>query len=202
LLWVAVLTACSGIGMQAKRDVVDHTFYASNPNMAIKLADDFIYRGENRSHGHAAYKNHPGGTVMTMEHHHFYNQAEGKTFMVIFKKLNKGYIIPNFNASIANPLETGEVDENGQKYQYAIFADKDVKGNCYLVKRLVRTSGGNGRMLVVCIYAQQLQPPFSDYTQWQNPNRLDENQREFLAEFSNAFEEDIQFVKKQISMND
>jgi hypothetical protein len=38
LIPVIFLTACVALEQETKRDFMDNTFYASNPNMAVKIA--------------------------------------------------------------------------------------------------------------------------------------------------------------------
>ncbi len=183
--------------MQTRRDMVGNTFYASNPDMAIKLADGFDFVGDDQSQGYTDFRNHPGGASIRTERFQFVNQAQGREFNIVIRKISKGYVLPNLNHGIRNALETGEVVENGQTYQYAIFTHKTEKGQNYLIKRMARKSGGTERMMVECFYSQALKPPIGDDSDWSDPNRLSYGQRNALFTFEENFKKDIQFVQPQ-----
>ncbi len=197
LALVVFLTSCSGIGMQTRRDMVGNTFYASNPDMAIKLADGFDFVGDDQSRGYAAFRNRPGGATLRTERFQFINQAQGRAFNIYIKKISRGYALPNRSRAMSNALKTGKSVENGKKYYYVIYARKSGKGKIYLIKRIARTSGATGRILVVCSYSQALTPQVDDDSDWSDPNRLTFDQRNALSLFEDNYEKDIQFVQPQ-----
>lgn len=195
-LFTTGLISCSSLTMETKRDFVDNTFYASNPSIAVKLADTFSMMEQKKENSFSFYSNAGlSGTSITAENYRFYDQMRMKQIVINIKKLNKGYWNANLNNGIPNPLEKGEIMQEGRKYYYSTFAVKTPEGDNLLMKRFARCSGGRSQTLIEYLYIQQIAPILGDYSKWQDPSALTNEQNSFLSQFNAEGEKDIRFMQ-------
>jgi hypothetical protein len=182
--------------METKRDFVDNTFYASNPSVAVKLADTFRQIEQKKDNSFSFFTNIGlSGTSIDIENYRFYDRMRMKQFVINIKRLNKGYWNPNLNNGIPSPLETGEETEGGRKYQYSIFAVKTPEKTDLLIKRFARCSGGMNQTMIEYFYMQQIAPFLGDVSKWQDPGNLTDEQNSFLSQFKADCEKDIHFIE-------
>ena len=195
LIPVIFLTACVALEQETKRDFMDNTFYASNPNMAVKIANTFHKVDQNKDNGFAMYSNRMSGSNIETERFRFADNTQKTIFVITIQKIREGYWQPNLNAGLRNLLEAGKLEESGRQYHYAIFADKGPDNNYFLVKRYARCSGATNQTLLQYYYAHEIEANSDDFSKWQDLNRLRRDQKNALSQFKNDSERDIRFIE-------
>jgi hypothetical protein len=198
LVSLIVLTACAALETETKRDFTDHTFYASNPNMAVKIANTFHPVDQNKDNGFSMYINSMSGSNIETENFRFSDNTKKTVFVIMIKKIREGYWQSNLNAGLRNYLEAGKIEESGRQYYYALFADKRPDNKYYLVKRYARCSGATNQTLLQYFYVRAIDADSDDFSRWQDPNRLRQDQRDVLTQFKKDSERDIRFIEYRI----
>ena len=192
------LTACVALERETKRDFMDNTFYASNPNMAVKIANTFHKVDQNKDNGFAMYSNKMSGSNIETERFRFSDDSQKTGFVILISKTREGYWQPNLNAGLRNHLEAGKIEEGGRQYYFAVFADKGPDNKYYLVKRYARCSGATSQTLLQYYYVRAIDADLDDFSRWQDPNRLKQDQRDVLTQFKKDSERDIRFIEYRI----
>lgn len=192
------LTACVALEQETKRDFMDNTFYASNPNMAVKIANTFHKVDQNKDNGFFMYINSMAGSNIETERFRFSDNTQKTIFVILISKGRDGYWQPNLNAGLRNHLEAGKIEESGREYYYAIFAEKGPDNKYYLVKRYARRSGATSKTLLQYYYVREIGANSNDFSRWQDPNRLGQDQKDVLSQFKNDSEKDVQFIEYRI----
>jgi hypothetical protein len=195
LVSLILLTACVALERETKRDFMDHTFYASNPNMAVKIANNFQPVDQNKDNGFAMYSNSMSGSNIETERFRFSDNTKKTAFVILISKAREGFWQSNLNEGFRNHLEAGKIEEGGRQYYYAIFADKGHDNKYYLVKRYARRSGATSQTLLQYYYVRAIDAKLDDFSRWRDPNRLRQDQRDVLTQFKKDSERDIQFIE-------
>jgi hypothetical protein len=193
------LTACVALERETKRDFTDHTFYASNPNMAVKIANSFHPVDQNKDNVFSMYSNSMSGSNIETETFRFSDNTSKTGFVIQIRRARDGYWQPNLNAGLRNHLEAGKIEEGGRQYYFAVFADKGPDKKYYLVKRYARCSGATNQTLLQYYYVRAIDADLDDFSRWQDPNRLKQDQRDILTQFKKDSERDIRFIEYRIS---
>lgn len=192
------LVSCIALEQETKRDFMENTFYASNPNMAVKIANTFQQADQNKKRGFSMYSGRMGGSNIDTEGFKFSNNAQKTDFIIIIRKTRSGYWRSNLNAGLRNHLEAGKIEESGRQYHYTIFADKGPDNKYYLVNRFARLYGATNQTLIEYFYTREIDSNADDFNRWRDPNRLKQGQKNLLSQFKDDCERDIQFIEYRI----
>jgi hypothetical protein len=200
LIPIIFLTSCIALEQETKRDFMDNTFYASNPNMAVKLADTFQKVDQDKKSDFSMYTGSTSGSNVNIEEFKFRDNTKKAAFVIEIKKIRNRnvYWVPNLNTGLRNHLEDGKIEKGGRQYYYAIYADKGCNNKHYLIKRFARLSGATDRTLINYYYIHEIDSNADDFFKWQNPLRLGQDQKNLLLKFKNDSEKDIQFIEYKI----
>lgn len=201
LLLATGLISCSSLTMEAKRDFVDNTFYASNPSIAVKLAGTFIKVEEKKDNTFAFFSNAGlSGGVLDIENYRFYDRTRFIEVLIRIKRLNRGYWRANLNEGIPHPLEVGKVVQSGREYHYSIFAIKTPQENNLMIKRFARCSGAKSQTLIEYFYFRHIGSSLGDFRKWQDPKTLTKEQITFLSQFISDCDKDLRFIEFSIPL--
>ena len=198
LIPMLFLTSCIALEQEIKRDFKDNIFYASNPNMAVEIANTFQQVSQNKKNAFSMYSNSDGGSNIETEKFKFRDNAKKTDFIITIRKTKGGYWKPDLNAGLRNHLEAGKIEKSGRQYYYAIYADKDYNNKYYLIKRFARISGATDRTLILYHYVHEIDSNAGDFFSWLDPFRLNQGQKDILSKFKNDSEKDIQFIEYRI----
>ncbi len=192
----AFLLSCSTFNLEAKREFVDNTFSAVNPNFSVKLSDTFEQYDRLKENDFSFFTYGSGsGTTTNIETHIFVDRFRQREFTVIIKRLNSGYWLPDLNQGLPNVLESGKMIKGGDQYYYALYSYKSSDDANLLIKRAARCYGADNKTLISYYYISPIESNLGDIDQWQDPKALDADQQSFLAQFKKDFEEDITFME-------
>ena len=189
------LLSCSGLTGSAKREFVDHTFHAVNPNISVKLSETFERYDQLRDNEISFYSNSNSGTNTDIEKHIFVDRLHQREFTIIIMTLNRGYWRPNLNLGLPNTLENGKMEKSGRQYYYAVYAYKSPNGTNHLVKRVARSYGASNNVMITYYYFCPIDSALGNFDQWRALNGLNDDQRNFLAQFKKDFEADVTLLK-------
>jgi hypothetical protein len=200
LIPIIFLTSCIALEQEIKRDFIDNTFYASNPNMAVKIADTFQKVDQNKRSAFSTSIGRMTGSNIETEEFKFHDTTKKAAFVIEIRKIRNrnGHWISNLNTRLRNHLEADKVEKSGRQYYYTVYADKDCNNKYYLIKRFARLSGANDRTLINYYYIHEIDSNADDFHKWQDPLRLDQDQKNLLLKFKNDSEKDIQFTDYKI----
>jgi hypothetical protein len=200
LIPIIFVTSCIALEQETKRDFQVNTFYASNPNMAVKLADTFQPVDQNKKNDFSMYTDSMSGSNIETEEFKFRDNTKKTVFNITIKMIRdrNGSWRSNLNAGLRNHLEAGKIEISGRQYHYAIYANKGYNNKCYLIKRFARLSGATDRTLILYHYAHEIDSNADDFSRWLDPLRLNQNQKNLLSQFKNDSEKDIQFIEYKI----
>lgn len=123
-----------------------------------------------------------------------------------------GYWLPDLFSKVQNQLNAGTVEIQGRRYQYGVFSSSRVflsyegdflteKGyiipNCFMVNGLGRIVDADARTLMYIFYMEDIRPiRGKKYScrDWNNANMLTIEQREFLKEFTDRSDKNVQIL--------
>lgn len=193
---IFALVSCSG--MLPRREFIDHTFFASNPKIAVRISDEFVYDEKDQDNRFDFFRSGgESGTNINEEKFHFLDLKNQKAITIVIAKLSRGYWNPNLTGGIEHPLELGVTLLNGQKFQSAVFASQGDNGDCALVKYFGKITGPQDQTLIKYVYVQGIPMRLGDSARWTSPDKLNSAQMSFLQKFNDGCDEDIQFVEYQ-----
>jgi hypothetical protein len=182
--------------MQPKREVINHTFISSYPQVAVKIDQNFVYKGEEAKNDFLLYdRGGESGSNFKRENYCFINASEKQAFSICFTTMVKGYWRPNLNLGIPHLLISGNETLAGDSYQTAVWAYQQPSGRCLLMKRLGRFVGAKGNCVFKIIFSQEIKPELGPCSRWQDASMLNSEQRAFLESFLKSAERDMEIVK-------
>jgi hypothetical protein len=211
LLILGVLGGCASL--QAKREVVDNTFYSSsNPKIQIKISPEYKYLGEVGDTG----SRQAAGSTRMLTH-----RAKWYVFVVSdASKVNRAVYIriertetqytSDLFSYVKSYYERGTCELGGRNFQYCSLliypsmsgaATRFVTDQGYVVPRCVLTKsfkkvyGAKGNILLEIEYLEA--PPISGYvcTSWGPDSTLWPSQREYIEQFQKNAETSFEILK-------
>jgi hypothetical protein len=190
---IIFIASCSGL--TPRREIVNNTFFSSNPKVAVSISDDFTFDDKKRSDSFSFFSSGgESGTNVSHENYRFIDMANQKVVIIRISKLSRGYWNRDLKHPVSNPLEKGVVKNKNGSFQYAVFATQEVDGGCFLNKYIARLSGANSQTLIAVRYIQQIPRRFENCSRWTSPAELTEKQQNFLSRFNADYEQDVHFI--------
>lgn len=187
--------------------------HSISPQISIRINSDFKYIGKAEHKKFKAYSEGLGGTTNIYESYIFGqlddNNIIKKIIAIKFRRVSKGYYLP---ISPKNTLKLTTEKIFGKYYKVYFrastspwynYEEKFLEEKGYILPRLfmVKTLGrrfttqNDNDSIIYISYAEDIYYD-SDYKKWNwKVNLLDDNQKEFMREFSERSEKNIQIVE-------
>jgi hypothetical protein len=211
LLIFVLLPGCASL--QAKREVVDNTFYSSsNPKIQIKISPEYKYLGEVRDTGSRQAVSSTRMLTHRAKWYVFVNSDthKAKRMLSIRIERTETQYISDLFSYVKSYYERGTCELGGQSFQYCsllIYPGMDgavtrfvtdqgyVVPKCVLTKSFKKVYGAKGNILVDISY--MVAPPISGYvcTSWGPDSTLWPSQREYIEQFQKNAETSFEILK-------
>ena len=210
LLILTILGGCASL--QAKREVLENTFYSSYPEIQIKIGSEFEYIGETKE---AKKKQAQDSTYTATVRKNWYIFAQSEAMRVrkvVLIEIKKAptYWVSDIYGRVENYYDKGTCKLAGLNWQYCsvlIYSGRNRLLNqfatehgymiprCLLAKYVSKIYGPKNNYLVTIIYAEE--PPTSDYGchNWKPNIGLAHSQREYLEQFKKNSETSFKILK-------
>jgi hypothetical protein len=196
MVFIIVLLPATAGAMTTTWDEKAHIFRVSYPKIAVQIADGFAFNKKDTSNNFGFFSSGgESGTNIKSESHLFFDQKQGKAIKIVIARLTRGFWRSDFTDKIKNPLDKGEIEGARHKFRYAVMASKSKNGGCLLINRIARLYGARKDILLECFYFLEVASKLGDYSKWEKPNALNEDQRAFLSTFIQNSKKEIQFIE-------
>lgn len=192
-LFCTLAIACAGL--EAKRGVAGNVFFSSSkPKLNIEIASDFNPLDEKSTSGSQFFADSAGSTNIEKEIYRFINRADKREISIQFHRIsaNRVYWKAIDFKGIKTAIESGVESHNGDAYKYCVYTFANDNG-CFLVKILGRRIGGQSDTKMLLYYLEWLGPS-GNFSKWRNTALLTRKQKKRVAEFQEAFKEDVKIV--------
>jgi len=205
--------------MRMERDVLQgNIFYSSTlPKIRMKVHYDLEYIGKTETAKFVEYTDWEGGSPVDRESYLFAHTEDNRILEGVLIRISKlraegGYWLPDLFARIKNQLDSGTMKIQGRRYQYSVFGSSRVflryerdfltdKGylipNCFMVKGLGRIVDADARTLMYILYMEdpsRIRGRKYSCRDWNNANMLTTEQKEFLKEFTDRSDNNVQIL--------
>lgn len=193
LFWILcisiIVTGC--IDKTVKQGVKGHTFYSTNPSLALKLDPDFQLLNEDKRSGWTNQDDLPSGTITDRKTYYFMHNREYCSLIISLDKTDgiNWHSVNELN--IPNKIISGTEEYFGKDYFFYISLIEN--GNKYgLVKEYIGIQGGSSDTTVHVVYTKSLEEKNINSKEWIKNARL--NPDEHLSEFMADFDKKIKFI--------
>ena len=209
-------------GMKPERTVLqDNVFYSStSPKIKIKIHSDFKYIGKAEKHKWSESVEKTATTHFEGESYLFGHIEDDKIVKgVVIRIFTLGethwYWLPDLFSWVKDKLDSGDMKIQGKRYQRIVFASRlfskdeadfiSDKGyiipSCFLVKGLGRIVSVDGRTKMYIFYIEDTSHlsdnKYSYRRDWISKYMLTNEQEEFLKEFIDRSEKNIQILGRK-----